>query len=340
MLKVRKLRDLTLTEPGRPYLAAASGLVRVADTLYVIADDEHSLGIFPLAGNLPGRRRPLLLPNASLSADPASRKSVKPDFEVLTHLPAAVFPPHGALLLLGSGSTPRRSRGVLLRLEEPRPAASGRSVAGSMGRGKQQEAPASQPALLAPPDLSPCCLDLSALYNSLASRIPALNLEGAALVGESFLLFQRGNAPGSLNAVIEFAWPEFCDFLTSTAPIPEIRSIRRVDLGDIGGVPFGFTDACPLPDGRIVFTAVAEATSDTYADGPCLGSAVGLLDLTSSGAPDPGPRVSHLVPLDPPYKVEGVHAELAGGQIELLLVADADNPSHPAPLLAASLPDS
>ena len=34
--------------------------------------------------------------------------------------------------------------------------------------------------------------------------------------------------------------------------------VRAIELGDIDGVPLCFTDAAALPDGNLLFTAVAE----------------------------------------------------------------------------------
>jgi hypothetical protein len=44
-----------------------------------------------------------------------------------------------------------------------------------------------------------------------------------------------------------------------------------------------------------------------------------------------------LRPLDPPAKVEGIEARHAGNDIELLMVADPDDPGSPAPLLGARI---
>lgn len=47
--------------------------------------------------------------------------------------------------------------------------------------------------------------------------------------------------------------------------------------------------------------------------------------------------VERLDPLEPLAKVEGVAAEAADSEIELLLVADADDPDAASPLLAATI---
>ena len=98
---------------GPAHLAAASGVVEIGDFLYVIADDEVSLGVFPRRG---GRGRLARALPGALPRDPAERKEDKPDLEALTQLPPHPEAPHGALLALGSGSTPQRRRGVWLPL--------------------------------------------------------------------------------------------------------------------------------------------------------------------------------------------------------------------------------
>ncbi|MGZ8994077.1 MAG: DUF6929 family protein [Burkholderiaceae bacterium] len=79
-------RELTVARSpgaGRPrHLSAASGLVRVNNYLYVIADDEHHLGIFcsddhQRAGRLIRLRR------GTLPSVKTAHKRRKPDFEAL-----------------------------------------------------------------------------------------------------------------------------------------------------------------------------------------------------------------------------------------------------------------
>ncbi len=299
MLKVNKLRNLTFDSGERPYLAAASGLVRVGDCLYVIADDEVCLGIFPAYGDGPGKRFQLV--DEKLPEDVALRKAAKPDLEVLTHLPATVWPPYGALLALGSGSTPARRRGVLVPLAiEDKPG-------------------------------SPRTIDLGPLYARVARELPNLNIEGAAVTGDTLRLLQRGNGRVGGNASVDLDLHAFVTYLERATPPSEalVRNIRSHDLGALAGVRFTFTDASPLPDGRLVFSAVAEDTPDTYSDGPCLGAAIGLLDADGT--------VAFVEPLDLVFKVEGVHATVEGFYASLQLVADGDDPEHAAPLLAATL---
>ena len=299
MIRAHKLRNLTL-EPGeRPHLAAASGLVRVGDWLYVVADDENCIGVFPAQGDGPGRR--LVFDATALPREASARKEQKPDLEALAHLPARAWPPHGALLALGSGSTPSRRRGAVWPLHAYGSAA-------------------------APPLL----LNLATLYAALDAEIPELNLEGAAVSGDRLRLLQRGNGRAGVNALVELDLRGACASASRSQALPAdlVRGIRRYDRGAHRGVRYTFTDASPLPDGRLVFSAVAEDCPDTYHDGPVVSAALGILDAEGG--------VEFLEPLEPVVKIEGVHATLeSGGEIALLLVADADDETHPAPLLAA-----
>jgi hypothetical protein len=52
------------------------------------------------------------------------------------------------------------------------------------------------------------------------------------------------------------------------------------DLVHINGVPLCFTDGAALPGGSWVFSAAAEATDDSVADGHCHGSALGWVGTT------------------------------------------------------------
>jgi hypothetical protein len=106
-------------------------------------------------------------------------------------------------------------------------------------------------------------------------------------------------------------------------------AIDALNLGQIGGIPLTFTDAAALPDGDMVFSAVAEDTDDSYDDGPCVGAAIGV------AGNDGTLRCLHW--LDPPCKVEGVDAKVDRDVIRLLLVTDADDADIPANLLSATM---
>lgn len=158
-----------------------------------------------------------------------------------------------------------------------------------------------------------------------------LNIEGAAVIDEELLLFQRGNRRDIANAIIHYPLLPVLEALRDPGAAALAPSaIRRVDLGMIEGVPLCFTDAAALPSGDVVFCAVAEDTDDAYLDGHCVGAAIGTIDTTG--------QLLSLHQLEKPYKVEGISAQMENETLDLLLVTDADDPAIPAKLLSASFP--
>jgi hypothetical protein len=303
MITPRTLRELTLAEaPGRAaYLSAASGLVCVQSWLYVVADDEHHLGVFRTNAQTPGRLIRLI--DGDLPDEKKLRKKQKPDFEVLLRLPAFGGYAHGALLAMGSGSRDNRRRGVLLGLN---------------GDGVLQGAPNS--------------VDLTHMLAPLEDTYPALNIEGAVALGNELLLVQRGNQKNSVNAVIRFSLPAFLEGLEAETSAPLTAASHRVyDLGHINGIPLTFTDAVALPSGDIVFSAVAEDTEDTYNDGACTGAALGLLAADGT--------LRWVRPLATSAKIEGIDVQRGDDGLMVLMVTDADDVAIPAQLLSATLKD-
>ena len=304
MIETRRLRSLDLepgsTEGGKAFIAAASGLVHTGSSLCVIADDALDLAVFPGEGEQPGRLARLLA--GELSGDQSQRKASKPDFEALTMLPASEGHPHGALMALESGSKDERHYGVVCPL----------AADGALS-GERRE------------------IELAPLYEELKTELAELNVEGAPVAGERMLLMQRGNGPAGENCVIELSLERVLAAIATGAALDgsALLRIRRHDLGEVDGVRLCFSDAAPLPDGRLVYSAVAEGEGKGGGGG--FGAAVvGVIE--ADGA------VSAEHRLEPPAKVEGVEARLRDdGAIELLLVADGDDPDQPAPLLAATL---
>jgi len=303
MTTLTKMRELHLSAAattGRPlHLAAASGLVCINSLIYVIADDELHLGVFRATDCEPGHLIQLF--DGALPEGKRERKKQKPDLEALTLLPAFGHFPHGALLVLGSGSRSNRRIGALLTLDT---------------QGMVCD--------------SPRVVDLSPILAPLDDAFRALNIEGAIVSGDELRLFQRGNKRHSQSAIIRFQLSVVLDALSSERP-NTIRpsAINWFDLGQINGIPFCFTDAAALSNGDMVFTAVAEDTDDAYSDGPCAGAAIGIVDNNGYL------RCVHR--LDWPYKVEGVDARMADDVIRLLLVTDADDANIPACLFSASI---
>ncbi len=242
-IRIRKL-DLNhaLDSRGYAHLAAASGLVIRDGKIYVIADDELSLGIFSLNHEEPGEV--IRLAQGELPLDPKLRKQVKPDWESLVALPDA-----RGLLAIPSGSTERRNHGVWIGFENARP-------------------------------LLLHTLDWSPLYTKLRSDYSELNIEGAAFLGDAIFLLQRGNGELGQNALIKLDAHGFLDACCReprVIPAAVWRAAYPVSLGALEGVPLSFTDLSVDQKGRLVFLAAAEGSQSTYLDGECSGSVVGRL---------------------------------------------------------------
>jgi hypothetical protein len=300
VLPVEVVRELRVTPfgSGLDHLSAASGLAVAGDCLYVVADDEHSLGLFRLGDTGPGEW--LTLFDEALPFGHDERKALKADLEALTLLPELAGYLHGALFVAGSGSKPNRRRGALLRLD-----------ALGMVTG------AARP------------VDLAAIHGPLQARFGELNIEGLFVAEGTVCLLQRGSQVSPTNACIRFDLAEFGSWLTRQGPVPQPASITAYDLGSINGVPLTFTDGAALPGGGWVFCAAAEDTGDSYHDGACAGSAVGVVDASGTLH---GPFV-----MAASTKVEGIAIDPQGAPGDILLVTDADDRQTPALLLKASL---
>ncbi len=284
---------------GRVHLSATSGLVRSGRHLYVVADDELHLGVFddtvaagaPLA---PGALLQLL--DGNLPSETGQRKQVKPDFETLTQLPSLPEFPGGALLALGSGSTPHRETGVLLAL----------SGVGKLNGRKSTVA-------------------LSSLYAPLRRHFPDLNIEGAWVADGALHLLQRGNMGDPRSACIRFDWDSAARWLSGEQALPPV-----LHLGDAEGVPFSLTDGAALPCGAWLFSAVAEDTSDSVADGICVASALGV--VAADG------QVRSLMRLQGAPKVEGIAVQNEGDDWLVTMVTDPDDPKIASQLLTVRVP--
>ncbi len=304
LVPTRRVRTLHTHEPlahGGTFVSSASGLARVGEHLIVAADDAHHLVRFPLTGH--GAGELLRVIDGVLPLDAAERKRRKPDFEAIVRLPACDGQEHGAVLIIGSGSTIQREAAVVIEL----------TPSGAFGNRIERR-------------------PLAPLFDSLRTLCGEINIESAVVVGSDLLVISRANGSSPDNHIARFsldtlsAWR--CDAM-HTSPITP-RSIVPFPVGEIDGVPLGITDAAPHPRGGWVFAAVGEDTFDSYNDGALVGAVVGRVD--DAGA------IVFLGRLTPTAKVEGVIVTSADIGTELLMVTDADDPSQPAELLGATLP--
>ena len=151
------------------------------------------------------------------------------------------------------------------------------------------------------------------LYEHLRDAVgSAINIEGVARVGDELWCCHRGNTSADdVPAIVRVdrTW--------------SVRGTRRVELGRVGDIALGFTDACGIEDG-IVFTAAAEASPNAIDDGRVLASVVGVLDAG-------GVRTAPLV-LD--GKPEGIALR---GLDHAWITVDPDDPDVPTTLYEVAI---
>ena len=226
-------------------------------------------------------------------------KQLKPDIEAAVEVSSDGTP---SVLLLGSGSTPKRMRSALVSLDSG--------------------APRTQVA------------DLSGLYDAVTAalgiRAEQVNLEGACVVGARLCWFNRGlPAAGLPSARVDLALSAVLAAARGEATEVEVLGVRRLDLGEEDGVGLAVTDAVSLGGERILVSAVAEDSPNTYDDGPVVASALALLDGDLVVAEAPLPEIDGAV-----AKVEGLSVlEWDGTQGRVVAVADADDPEVPSSML-------
>ncbi len=279
--------SITLRKHRDLSVSAASGLVIEGDALYVIADDGLYLHAYSLQDEKYEKRIRLL--DGELPIDKKARKKQKPDFEALVRVPAQNGLLHGALFALGSGSKPNRQQGVLLSFHAD----------GSLSEKTHT-------------------LDFSAMYA--AFPFEDTNIEGALIVGEQLVLMQRGNKKYPQSALVNLSLQEALQG-SATA------TVACYTLPTVDGIPLGFTDGIALPNGNILFSAVAENTDDSFNDGACAGAALGIINAQG--------ELMQCEWLAEPHKIEGIALDASGTR--LYAVTDADDPAVPAALLKVNL---
>lgn len=290
-VEVRGAERLRMPD-GSP-VRAASAVAPWGDGHLVVSDDTTHASWFrgPTATSV------RLLPPVDgheVFDEESGTKHLKPDLEAACRVEVDGEP---ALLMLGSGSSPARTRWCLLRDGADGPAA--RAV------------------------------EMAPVYASVAAALgvdpDVLNMEGACVVDGVLRWFHRGlpsaglpsgsvdlDAPAAVAAALGIAAP--ADVLTSRAV--------HYDLGEVHGVGLAVTDAVVLPDGDLLVSAAAEDSPNARDDGPVVGSALARLR---------GDRVVDVVALprleDSVIKVEGLMVlGSGGGRTTLLAVTDVDDP--------------
>lgn len=268
-------------------IKAASGLVKIENTFYVIADDEVSLADFKFEGETKARYLKLL--EKQLPRDAAERKKLKPDWESLIQLSLAQD--QNILLAVPSGSTENRMTGAFVRLDK----------AGHIDG-----------------NYNPATVDFSEIYKELKTKLTELNIEGVCVLNGRLKLFQRGNGAEGKNAIIDIDLAGFCSDLANAVSIKaqHILAVTEYNLGHLDGHKLDFTDACAVND-QIWFLAVAEESQSTYEDGQYYGAIIGCLD--SSGKEIARYRI------DCATKPEGLWVDVESQRLCFYVVTDADS---------------
>ena len=210
---------------------------------------------------------------------------------------AAVRAGDGSVHLLGSGSTERRCAIAHVDLEA-------RTVTRA-----------------ARPDLYAAVAEALAL----AARP---NVEGAIVRADRLVLLHRGVGAQPSGLV------ELPAEALRRGPARALAA-HPVALGALDGITLGFTDAALLGDGRIAFVASAEDSDDPVADGPVVGSVLGVLEQTSRGIAARWTRLLEADGTPCRAKVEGLTVDADGRAAWVL--TDPDDPALPARLARVAL---
>jgi hypothetical protein len=304
----RPLRYRANAHPAldRPaHVRAGSSLTWVGNRLGLVQDDANFIA---LVDPKSGLSRSITLPAGEAGKrhfdDVRGNKKFKLDLESCCTIEGS----SGTLLLaLGSGSKKRRRRVVTVE-----------SVAARHPRVS--------------------LIDAERLYVSLEEAAEFagsdMNIEGALPVGRILRLFSRGNGAAKdgrtpVNATCDLSLAALLAFLAAPtdAPVPKPTAITQFDLGDLGGLPLGFTDAAMLGT-ALLYTGAAEASKDASEDGPVTGSVIGIIpakgDLRCAALTDESGQPTQ-------DKVEGIVA--APGAVDrVLVVVDPDDPASASEL--------
>jgi hypothetical protein len=288
------------------HVRAGSGVAWIGGLLAVVQDDSNFVALVdPRTTNVHALALPPGEGGVRLFGTDRGNKQFKPDLEACVTLPDD----DGEILVaFGSGSTPMRERVVLVRGIPDAPSVEVR-------------------------DASAFYALLRAAHEFSGSE---MNVEGAAWRDGRLLLFNRGNgAPMDglvpVDATCQVDWARLrAHLLDADAPPPAPERITRYELGEIDSWRLTFTDASVVGD-ALLFAATAEASPNTYDDGPVAGSALGIID--GSGArwvvieSAAGGRFDG--------KVEGIAPGLRPGTV--LVVIDRDDPRLPSELCEVEL---
>ncbi len=289
-------------DDGAP-VRAASGIAPFGDGWLVVQDDATHAAWQRPSGISAVRLFPPVDGHDVFSPQ-AGTKALKPDMEAAVAVGIDTVP---AVLTLGSGSSPRRTRAALVTFGANGPEA---AVA----------------------ELAPLYAAVGDLLDIPAAEV---NLEGACVLGRTLRWFNRGNLAArvpsasvdvDLDLLLALFDAERADGGLLAEVIASVRDPRAYDLGTVEGVGLTISDAVTLPDGRILVSTTAEDTPNAIDDGPVVGAALAIIEdravVDTVALPLFGGQVA---------KVEGlalIEATATGATI--VAVVDDDDPELPS----------
>jgi hypothetical protein len=250
LLNTFSLKATILKKTEIKDLPSASGIEVVDGIIYVIGDDSPYL--YCLDHHLNVLERVLLYETSGFE-EGRIPKNVKADLECLTLL---TIDRYKYLFISGSGATEQRNRAFLVKLPT-----------------KYNKKHVVREVLIAN------------LFDFLRSNPDIcssgrLNLEGAAVSENKFILLQRANQ-SSGNIALVFDKEEFIVFLMENSELIPFPEILPVGLPLMGSLKSGFSGACVFDD-LFFYTASVEETQDAVQDGKVYGSFIGLLHMNSA----------------------------------------------------------
>lgn len=241
VIKLEKVRDLTLSKPltadSKPYISAASGLIKKGNEFFLVSDNErHIFSLNPVEPHL----KAFEILKVKASKEKTDKKVDKPDFESLAWLTPAEWPPYGAIVAWPSASTPQRMKAVLAPFY----------MDGSFGK--------------------PIESDILPLAYRLQSDAKELNMEGILIRDGKVFFFQRGNAPKSKNGIAEMSLANWTRGMKNGDWSGKVK-FDSIKLGSMSGVDLTFSDADWTSYGLIAL-ATAEDSGSAVTNGTTYGT--------------------------------------------------------------------
>ncbi len=302
-LRYRAKAAAALDRP--PHVRAGSSLTWVGARLGLVQDDANFVA---LVDPRTGLARAIALPPGEEGKrqfdDARGNKRFKLDLEACCTLEG----PAGSLFIaLGSGSKKRRRRVITIE-----------AVAARRPRVSLIDAESLYVALEAVPEFAGS----------------DMNIEGALALPGTLRLFSRGNGAAKhgrapVNASGELETAALLAYLAdpAAAPVPRLSAVVQYELGELDGLPLGFTDAA-LAGETLLYTAAAEASKDASEDGRVSGSVIGLIPARGELRFVPITETDGARSTD---KVEGLVA-VPGRPDKVYIVVDPDDHTRPSEL--------